>query len=264
MTVAFRPASIGDLLRDWRQRRRMSQLDLAVEAMVSPRHLSFVETGRSRPSRELVVDLAEHLDVPLRERNSLLLAAGYAPVYRETPLDDAEMSPVREALDRLLAGQEPFPAVVFDRHWDVVSLNRPMTILSGEGVSAELLTPPVNAMRITLHPHGLAPRIINFAEYSAHLLEQLHRQAVLTGDPVVVELEKEIRSYPGVSTAPPGFEEVPLFVPLNIRVSGQEMSFFNTLTAFGTALDITMAELTIEALYPADEATAAAVRTAWG
>jgi len=244
----------------------MSQLDLAVEAMVSPRHLSFVETGRSRPSRELVVDLAEHLDVPLRDRNSLLLAAGYAPVYRETPLDNAEMSPVREALDRLLAGHEPFPAVVFDRHWDVVSLNRPMTILSREGVSAELLTPPVNAMRITLHPHGLAPRIMNFAEYSAHLLGQLHRQAVLTGDPFIVELEKEIRSYPGVSDAPPGFEEpsAPLFVPLNIRVSGQEMSFFNTLTAFGTALDITMVELTIEALYPAGEATAAAVRAAWG
>jgi len=243
----------------------MSQLDLAVEAMVSPRHLSFVETGRSRPSRELVVDLAEQLEVPLRERNSLLLAAGYAPAYRETPLDNAEMSPVREALDRLLAGHEPFPAVVLDRHWNVVSLNRPMAILSGEGVSSELLTPPANAMRVTLHPHGMAPRITNLAEYSDHLLEQLRRQVVLTGDPAIAELEKEVRGYPGVSDRPPSFDQpVPLFVPLNIWVSGREMSFFNTLTAFGTALDITMSELTIEALYPADDATAAAVREVWG
>jgi hypothetical protein len=196
----------------------------------------------------------------------LLLAAGYAPVYRETPLDTAEMSPVREALDRLLAGHEPFPAVVFDRYWNVVSLNRSMTILSSEDVSPELLTPPVNAMRVTLHPQGMAPRITNFREYSAHLLEQLRRQALLTGDPVIAELEKEIRGYPGVSDAPPELEQpaAPLFVPLKVLVSGREMSFFNTLTAFGTALDVTMAELTIEALYPADEATAAAVRTAWG
>jgi transcriptional regulator with XRE-family HTH domain len=266
MTIATPTATIGDLLRDWRQRRRLSQLDLALEADVSARHLSFVETGRSRPSRELVVDLAERLDVPLRERNALLLAAGYAPVYRETPLDFAEMSPVREALDRLLAGHEPFPAVVFDRHWDVVSLNGPMLSLSSEGVSPQLLAPPVNAMRVALHPDGMSSRITNFAEYSAHLLEQLRRQALLTTDPIIAELEKEIRSYPGVSDAPPELDQpaVPLFVPLNIRVSGQEMSFFNTLTAFGTALDITMAELTIEALYPADEATATAVRAAWG
>jgi transcriptional regulator with XRE-family HTH domain len=266
MSIASPAATIGGLLRDWRQRRHLSQLDLALEADVSARHLSFVETGRSRPSRELVVDLAERLEIPLRERNALLLAAGYAPVYRETPLDTAEMAPVREALDRLLAGHEPFPAVVFDRHWDVVSLNAPMTALAGEGVSEELLTPPVNAMRVTLHPEGMSRRITNFPEYSAHLLEQLRRQALLTGDPVIAELEREVRAYPAVSDAQPELEGLapPLFVPLNILVSGKEMSFFNTLTAFGTALDITMAELTIEALYPADDATAAAVRAAWG
>jgi transcriptional regulator with XRE-family HTH domain len=265
MSIASPTATIGDLLRDWRQRRHLSQLDLALEAEVSARHLSFVETGRSRPSRELVVDLAERLEVPLRERNALLLAAGYAPVYRETPLDTAKMSPVREALDRLLAGHEPFPAVVFDRYWNVVSLNRPMQALAGEGVAPQLLEPPVNAMRVTLHPEGMAPRITNFAEYSAHLLGQLRRQALLTGDPIIAELEKEIRGYTGVSDAAPELEQPapPLFVPLKILVSATEMSFFNTLTAFGTALDITMAELTIEALYPADEATAAAVRVAW-
>jgi transcriptional regulator with XRE-family HTH domain len=265
MSIASPTATIGDLLRDWRQRRHLSQLDLALEADVSARHLSFVETGRSRPSRDLVVDLAERLEVPLRERNALLLAAGYAPIYRETPLETAEMSPIREVLDRLLAGHEPFPAVVFDRHWDVVSLNKPMLSLSSEGVSPELLTPPINAMRVALHPDGMSSRITNFAEYGAHLLEQLRRQALLTGDPVIAGLEKEVRGYPGVSDAPPELEQPsPLFVPLNIRVTGQEMSFFNTLTTFGTALDITMAELTIEALYPADEATAAAVRAAWG
>lgn len=263
--MSIAPTTIGDLLRDWRQRRRLSQLDLAVEARVSARHLSFVETGRSQPSRELVIDLAEQLEVPLRERNAMLLAAGYAPVYRETPLETAEMTPVREALDRLLGGHEPFPAVVTDRRWDLISANRPAQALLADGVAPGLLSAPINTLRVTLHPGGLAPRIVNFAEYSAHLMEQLHRQALLTADQSLFELEKELGGYPGVSHADSHDPISALFVPLVLRVAGDDqLSFFSTLTTFGTALDITMAELTIEALFPADAATAAAVRASWG
>jgi transcriptional regulator with XRE-family HTH domain len=265
MSIASRAATVGDLLRDWRQRRRLSQLDLAIEAQVSARHLSFVETGRSQPSRELVIDLAEQLDVPLRERNAMLLAAGYAPVYRETPLDTTEMTPVREALDQLLGGHEPFPAVVTDRRWDLISANRPAQALLSEGVAAEVLAPPINTLRVCLHPGGLAPRIVNFAEYSAHLMEQLHRQAVLTGDQALFELENEFRGYPGVCESDSHDPMSALFVPLVFRAGEDlELRFFSTLTTFGTALDITMAELTIEALFPADTATAAAVRDGWG
>jgi transcriptional regulator with XRE-family HTH domain len=263
MSIASPTARFGDLLRDWRQRRRLSQLDLAVEAQVSSRHLSFVETGRSQPSRELVIDLAEQLDVPLRERNALLLAAGYAPVYRETPLDTDEMTPVREALDRLLRGHEPFPAVVTDKRWDLISANRPAQAVLSEGVAPELLAPPVNTLRVCMHPGGLAPRIVNFAEYSAHLMEQLHRQAALTADPRLFEMEKEFRAYPGVQEADGHDLTSAIFVPFILRAGDVELSFFSTLTTFGTALDITMAELTIEALFPADAATAAAVRAAW-
>jgi len=234
-------ATIGDLLRDWRQRRRLSQLDLAVEAQVSARHLSFVETERSQPSRELVIDLAEQLEVPLRERNAMLLAAGYAPVYRETALDTAEMTPVREALDRLLGGHEPFPAVVTDRRWDLISANRPAQTLLSKGVAAELLTPPVNTLRVCMHPGGLAPRIVNFAEYSAHLMEQLHRQGVLTGDAALFELEKEFRGYPGVCESDSHDPMSALFVPFVLRTAEEvQLTFFSTLTTFGTALDITI------------------------
>src|SRR5438067_9663465 len=165
MTVVSPARGIGGLIRDWRQRRRLSQLDLAVEAEVSARHLSFVETGRSRPSRELVLHLAEHLDVPLRERNTLLLAAGYAPTYRETPMESSEMAPVRDALEKILASHEPFPAVIVDRHWNLVSANRPALSVLTEGVAPELMTPSVNALRVSLHPNGLAPRIVNLAEW---------------------------------------------------------------------------------------------------
>jgi transcriptional regulator with XRE-family HTH domain len=257
----------GGLLRDWRRRRRLTQLDVALEAAVSARHLSFVETGRSRPSRELVLHLAEHLEVPLRERNALLLAAGYAPVYRQTALDATEMAPVRDALDRILAGHEPFPALVVDRRWDLVSGNRPaMGILAG-GVAPELLVPPVNTLRVCLHPDGLAPRIVNLAEYGAHLLDRLHRQAEVSGDRELAALHDELRRYPGVPEEPstPGDAATLLFVPLVLReADGRELTFFNTIATFGTALDITVAELAIESLFPADEATAAALRAAWG
>jgi transcriptional regulator with XRE-family HTH domain len=267
MSVASPPRGVGELLRDWRQRRRLSQLDLAVEADVSARHLSFVETGRSRPSRELVVHLAEHLEVPLRERNALLLAAGYAPVYTETPLDSPSMAPVRDALDTILAGHEPFPAVIVDRRWDLVSANRPALQLLAAGVSPALLAPPANAMRVCLHPDGLAPRIANLAEYSAHLLGRLRRQVVLSPDPVVEQLVEELRHYPGVEDAPTTAIDpaAMLFVPLRLRTpAGDELAFFSTLATFGTPLDITLEELSIESFFPADRTTEAALRAARG
>jgi MmyB-like transcription regulator ligand binding domain len=214
----------------------------------------------------MVLHLAEQLEVPLRERNAMLLAAGYAPLYSETPLDTAEMAPVREALHRLLGGHEPFPAVVTDRRWDLISANRPAQALLADGVSAEALSPRVNTLRVTCHPGGLASRIVNFAEYSAHLMDQLHRQAMLTLDPTLIELEKELLSYPGVSGTRDGSHDPisALFVPLVFRGAGNvELTFLSTLTTFGTALDITMAELTIEALFPADATTANAVHAAW-
>src|SRR4051795_8799265 len=198
MSVMTPSRGVGELLRDWRQRRRLSQLDLAVEADVSARHLSFVETGRSKPSRELLLHLAEHLDVPLRERNALLLAAGYAPAYAERALGDDAMAPVRDALERLLKGHEPFPAVAVDRQWELVSANAPALALLTDGVAPELLEPPANTLRISLHPDGLAPRIANLTEYSAHLLTRLRREAALSADPALVALYDELRAYPGV------------------------------------------------------------------
>jgi transcriptional regulator with XRE-family HTH domain len=249
MSVASPSRNVGGLLRDWRHRRRLSQLDLAVEADVS------------RPSRELVLHLAEHLDVPLRERNTLLLAAGYAPSYRQTSLDADDMAPVRDALDKVLTGHEPFPAIVVDRHWNLVASNRPAMSIIADGVAPELLTPPVNAMRVSLHPSGLAPRVANLPEYSAHLLERVHRQAVASGDAGLFALLEELRDYPGVARERVDSDPAALlFVPLVLRVGeGAELRFFSTLATFGTALDITVAELAIEAFFPADAATAAAV-----
>ncbi len=246
----------GEMLREWRNRRGMSQLDLALEAGVSARHLSFVETGRSQPSREMVLTLAEHLQVPLREQNALLLAAGYAPVFSETSLEKEEMEPVRRALNAILTGHEPYPAVIVDREWEIVASNAPAQMLL-EGVAEELLAPPLNALRITLHPDGLAPRIANFPEWSEHLLTRLHRQALLSQDPALAELERELLTYPGVERASGVAEPAKmLFVPLQLRLpSGAELSLFSTLATFGTALDITLEELSIESFFPADQAT---------
>jgi transcriptional regulator with XRE-family HTH domain len=255
------------LLRDWRHRRRLSQLDLALGAEVSARHLSFVETGRSKPSRELLLHLAEHLDVPLRERNSLLLAAGYAPFYGERGLDGEDMVPVRNALEKILGSHEPFPAVIVDRRWDLVTGNRPAMSLMTEGVADHLLAPPVNALRVSLHPEGLAPRIANFDEYSAHLLDRLDRQASLSGDADLAALGDELRAYPGIhhDSAPVTEPAELLFVPLVLRAAdGAELTFFSTLATFGTALDVTVAELAIESFFPADKTTDQALRTAFG
>jgi transcriptional regulator with XRE-family HTH domain len=256
---------VGELLRDWRQRRRRSQLDLALEAEVSARHLSFVETGRSKPSRELLLHLADHLDVPLRERNTLLLAAGFAPQYPERTLDDDAMAPVREALDKVLAGHSPFPAVVVDRRWDVVSANAAALAILTDGVASDLVAPPVNALRAAFHPDGLAPRVVNLAEYSAHVLHRLHHQVVTSQDPGLAALYDELRAYPGVEeTHRTVFQpEALVFSTLRLRpavgTDGPELAFFSTLATFGTALDVTVAELTIESVFPADETTAQAL-----
>ncbi len=229
---------------------------------MSPRHLSFVETGRSRPSPELLLHLAGQLEVPLRERNALLLAAGYAPAYAETQLDAPELATVRSALESVLAGHDPYPAVVVDRRWDVVALNAGASILT-EGVGSALLAPPVNALRLTLSPDGLAPRIVNLGEWSAHLLDRLHRQVLLTGDEELSTLLEELRAYPGATEdhgplpaeAPPA-----LAVPLRLRADRGELAFVSTITTFGTALDVTLAELALEAFLPANAETAAALR----
>jgi transcriptional regulator with XRE-family HTH domain len=256
--VAARPA-VGALLRDWRQRRRMTQMDLALEADVSARHLSFIETGRSVPSADMVKHLAEQLEVPLRERNELLLAAGYAPAYGQRDIDEPEMGPVREALDRVLRGHEPFPAVVVDRHWGMVAGNSAIPLLTA-GVAEHLLAPPVNVLRLTLHPEGMAPRIVNLAEWRAHLLDRLGRQAVTSGDPALAALHDELARLPGGDGShAPDLAAGEIATPLRIRSGDAELSFISTYTTFGTAVDVTVSELSIEAFFPADEATARAL-----
>jgi len=256
--------SVVGLLRDWRQRRHISQLDLAGMAGVSARHLSFIETGRSRPSSEMVLHLAEHLEVPLRERNALLHAAGFAPAYRSTDFDADDMKPVRDALQRVLSSHDPYPALAVDRLWNLVAANNGALMMTAWATDQGLLEPPVNVLRLALHPDGLAGRIANFDEWSAHLLQRLRRQVVLTGDRAAGELLDELRAYPGVvEETGHGEAEGPglLAVPLRIRAddAGTELAFISTVTTFGTALDITLAELAIEAFLPADAATAAAL-----
>ncbi|MFC6023085.1 helix-turn-helix domain-containing protein [Plantactinospora solaniradicis] len=258
-----RQRPIGQLLRGWRERRRLSQLELAIQAEISTRHLSFVETGRAMPSRDMVLRLAEHLDVPLRERNHLLLAAGYAPIYPRTPLDSPALAPVRAAVRQVLTAHEPYPAVAVDRCWHLVETNASIGVFT-DGVAAPLLNPPVNALRLTLHPAGLAPRIVNLGEWRAHLLGRLRRQVALTGDPELAELYDELRGYPCDQPEPeidlPGPGDV--VVPLRIRDGDRELAFFSTVFAFGTPLDVTVAELSIESFFPLDEATADAMTSA--
>jgi transcriptional regulator with XRE-family HTH domain len=247
------------MLREWRQRRRLSQLDLALDAGVSSRHLSFVETGRSRPSPEMVEMLAQRLEVPLRERNRLLLAAGYAPRYQERSFDGPELAPVRDAVGRLLAGHEPYPALAVDTAWNLVASNGALDLLL-EGVADELLVPPANCMRLALHPDGLAPRILNLGEWRGHLLARLRREAALRGDPRLDELLAEVEAYPG--DGGPHRSGTDIMVTLRLASSAGELTLFSTVTTFGTAADITVAELSIEAFFPADDATAEALRAA--
>lgn len=252
---------IGALVRAWRKRRRLSQLELSLQADISARHLSFVESGRSKPSRKMIIHLAEELGVPLRERNTLLVAGGFAPVYGEAPLDASELTPVRSALRQLLSAHEPNPAVVVDRHWNLVEANTPISLLT-EGVDPELLQPPLNVLRASLHPEGLAPRIVNLDEWRTHLINRLRRQVDLTADPALVALLEELRAYGGDDREPhveiPGAGEIG--VVLRVRHDTGELAFFSTLTVFGAPLDVTVAELALESFFPADAATATALR----
>jgi transcriptional regulator with XRE-family HTH domain len=248
----------GDLLREWRQRRRLSQLDLAIAANVSSRHLSFVETGRSRPTSEMIMHLAEHLEVPLRDRNKLLLAGGYAPAYPERALPEPELKAVQAALKRVLAGHEPYPAVVVNRWWELVDANPGIAIFTSQA-DPKLLQPPVNVLRLSLHPDGMAPRIANLPEWRAHLLARLHRQAQATGDQRLTGLYDELKAYPGGQGEKPS-PATDVVVPLRYRgENNTELSFISLTTILGTPMDVTVEELAIESFYPADERTAQAL-----
>ncbi|MCP3465179.1 MULTISPECIES: helix-turn-helix domain-containing protein [unclassified Bradyrhizobium] len=245
---------IGDYLREWRQRRRMSQLDLAGEAEISARHLSFVETGRATPSREMVLKLAERLDVPLRERNVLLVSAGYAPAFPQRPLEDPALKSARQAIDLVLRAHEPNPALAYDRHWNLVSANRMVAPLL-EGVPQRLLGQPLNVLRLAFHPEALAPRTVNLAEWCGHLLERLHRQCEATADPELIKLYNDLKTYPiPARSAPLSHDNVA--IPFKLRHEGEILSFFSTTMVFGTPVDITLSELALETFFPADELTA--------
>jgi transcriptional regulator with XRE-family HTH domain len=256
------PQSVGTLLRDWRQRRRMSQLDLACEAEISTRHLSFLETGRSQPSRDMLLHLAERLEVPLRERNLLLVAAGYAPVFPERPLDDPALQDARRAISLVLAGHEPYPALAIDRHWNLQAANNGVAPFLVD-VAPALLQPPVNVLRLSLHPEGLAPRIANLAEWRAHVLARLRRQIDLSGDQTLADLLAELAAYPlGRAAGPPPAERSAseAVVSLQLITPAGRLTFFTTTMVFGTPIDITLSELALESFFPADEATAQAMR----
>ena len=273
-TATTAPRPVGALFREWRERRRLSQMRLALEAGVSTRHLSFLETGKARPSREMVERLADRLDVPLRERNTLLLAAGFAPAYPEHDLDAPTLGAARRVVDRLLAGHEPYPALAIDRHWTLLAANRAVAPLLA-GVSPELLRPPVNVLRLSLHPAGLAPRIANLAQWRAHLLERLRRQVEVTADATLAALAAELAAYPAPDA--PGSDDprsasaltstsafAGIAVPLLLRAEGGMLAFLSTTTVFGTPVEVTLAELAVEAFFPADAATAEALRHAAG
>lgn len=268
MDLALAPAPaaqlrpFGEHLRHWRQHRRMSQLDLASEAEISTRHLSFVETGRSVPSREMVLRLAERLDIPLRERNTLLVAAGYAPMYRERPLDDPALAVAREAVQLVLRSHEPYPALAVDRHWNLLAHNAMVPPLLA-GADAALLRPPLNVLRLSLHPRGLAPRIVNLGQWRHHLFERLRQQVQATGDTVLQALLAELKAYP----VPPDADATRLegavlgvATPLRLRTEAGVLNFISTTTIFGTPVDVTLQELALETFFPADAATAEALR----
>lgn len=258
--AALRP--VGTLLREWRQRRRMSQLDFATEAEISTRHLSFVETGRSQPSREMLMRLAELLDVPLRERNELLVAAGFAPIFAARSLDDPALQAARQAVDLVLKGHEPYPALAIDRHWNLVAANRMVGLLMSSA-SPELLQAPINVLRLSLHPKGIAPIIANAAQWREHLFARLRRQIEVSADAVLNDLLQELMTYPSPPLAKrndPAAQGNDVIVPLSLATPQGTLNFISTTTVFGTPIDVTLAELAIEAFFPADPATADMLR----
>jgi len=250
--------SFGDLVRDWRGRRRMTQMDLALEAELSSRHMSFLETGRSRPSREMVLRLAERLEMPLRDRNQLLTAAGFAPVYPERSLDDPALAAGRRAVDLILTGHEPHPALAVDRRWTLLAANGSAMDLMG-GIDPTLMAGPVNMLRISLHPAGLAPRILNLSEWRAHILERLRHDLAASADPALAELLAEISAYPAPPTAvgrPQGADYGGVAIPLRLASEAGPLSFIGTTTVFGTPVDVTLSELMLETFFAADDHTA--------
>ena len=251
---ATRESQVGKLLRTWRERRRLTQLDLALAADVSTRHISYVENGRSNPTSAMILHLSDQLDIPLRERNRLLLAGGYAPAYPEHELNSPPMSVVNDAINSMLGGHEPYPAVVVDRHWELVAANAASAVLT-DGSAAHLLEPPVNVLRLSLHPDGMAPRILNLGDWRNHILHRLAHQEQTTGDAQLRELHDQLAAYPGGRQVIPGGGGPAIVVPLRYRTPHGDLSFFSTTTVFGTPLDVTVAELAIEAFYPADPAT---------
>jgi transcriptional regulator with XRE-family HTH domain len=260
--LASSTAPVGAQIRHWRTRRRLSQLELALEADVSTRHLSCLENGRAAPSREMILRLAHRLDVPLRERNRLLTAAGFAPMFVARPLDDPAMAAARQVVELVLRGHEPCPALAVDRHWNVVLQNRAVPLLL-DGVAPELLEAPVNALRLSLHPRGMAPRIVNLAAWRAHVLARLRQQIAASDDDALRKLEAELAALPGPADAASALTasgEPGLVVPLVVDTALGRLSFISTTTLFGTPIDITLAELALESFFPADDATAAALR----
>ncbi|WP_380284946.1 helix-turn-helix domain-containing protein [Kitasatospora purpeofusca] len=272
ITVGMGPQAagtgVGVLLRGWRERRRLSQLQLALRADSSARHISFIENGRARPSQEMVLRLAEHLDVPVRERNALLLAAGYAPHYPERRLDDPAMTALRSGMERLLASHDPYPALVVDGTFHVLAANRALALLLS-GVAPHLLEPPLNAMRITLHPEGIAPRILNLRQWRRHLLERMGQQVGLVRSQPLRALLEEVRAYPEPpGAAADGAEDItelfPFALPLRIAHEGRVLSFLSTIATFNTPMDVTVSELAMETFLPADPETAAYLQAAVG
>ncbi len=254
--------SVGSLLRKWRQRRRLSQLGLAVEAEVSQRHLSFLESGRSQPSREMIMQLTDRLAVPLRDRNVILNAAGYAAHFPQHPLDAPELGAAREAIDRILQVHLPHPALAVDRHWTLLSANAAATFLM-TGVAPHLLDGEVNVLRLTLHPDGLAPRILNLGEWRGHVLARLGHEIEHSADPRLAALSEELSAFPSPTSGryrhPPPERYQQIAVPLRMKSDAGPLSFLSTTTVFGTAVDITLSEVTIEAFFPMDAETARAM-----
>jgi transcriptional regulator with XRE-family HTH domain len=253
--------SLGDILREWRRRRHMSQLDFALEADISQRHLSFIESGRASPSRDMLLHLAERLGVPLRERNPMLLAAGFAPVFTERSLDDPALAPARKAIDMVLKGHEPFPALAIDRHWTLIAANAALSPMLSGVADASLLDPPINVLRLSLHPNGLAPKIANLLEWRRHLLERLRQQIAATGDPVLGNLLEELAGYPAENAAMRQSAAIEsdyagIVVPLEIVTEAGLLSFISATTVFGTPVEITLSEIAIESFFPANAETA--------
>lgn len=261
MAGAQSQPEVGSLLRQWRERRRLTQLELALDAGVSARHLSFVETGRSRPGREMLLRVLEQLKVPFRERNRLLLAAGHAPAYPERSFDDPDLAPVRAALDVILSGHEPYPAVAVDRAWNMVAANRAMLALTAAvEIAPELLEPPINVIRVGLHPRGLGPLFVNLGDWHAHWMKRLERQLAMTGDQQLASLIDEVADYPvpePESDAGSGLGDGEMLGPVRVRTSaGGELSFFGMFAGFDTPFEVTTSELAVELLFPADRSTA--------